>query len=138
MAPIKINYQWGYINKSGEVVIKPRFDNVQGFSRGLAKVLTNSCISSETAQPEKDDHDPKWRWSYIDKTGKVVWTEDADFVPTEYKYTDYINEAGDKYIGKSDKLALCREGFDHNYSVVRELLSLTDSDISKMTVARTV
>ena len=46
--------KYGFIDKSGKVVIEPQFDNVSAFSEGLAKV-------------EKDD-----KWGFIDKNGKVV------------------------------------------------------------------
>jgi hypothetical protein len=52
--PIQQDGKWGFINRTGEVVIKPRFDGVIGFSDGLAAATV----------------DKKMR--YIDKTGKEV------------------------------------------------------------------
>ena len=46
--------KWGYIDKSGKVVIEPQFDSADDFSEGLAKV-------------KKDG-----KRGYIDKIGKVV------------------------------------------------------------------
>ena len=46
--------KYGYIDKSGKVVIEPQFDYVRDFSEGLAVV-------------EKDG-----KWGVIDKNGKVV------------------------------------------------------------------
>ena len=46
--------KYGFIDKSGKVVIEPQFDDAGGFSEGLARV-------------EKDG-----KWGFIDKSGKVV------------------------------------------------------------------
>ena len=54
--------KYGFIDKSGKVVIEPQFDNVSAFSEGLAKV-------------EKDG-----KWGFIDKNGKVVFEPQFDFV----------------------------------------------------------
>ncbi len=37
-APIKQNRKWGFVDKTGQVVIPPQFDNAQHFSNGLASV----------------------------------------------------------------------------------------------------
>jgi len=47
--------KYGYIDKTGKIVIEPKFDNAWSFSEGLARVKI-------------DDKD-----GYIDKTGKYVW-----------------------------------------------------------------
>ena len=46
--------KYGFIDKSGKVVIEPQFDDVGPFSEGFAGV-------------EKDG-----KWGFIDKSGKVV------------------------------------------------------------------
>ena len=46
--------KYGFIDKSGKVVIEPQFDGASNFSEGFA------CV-------EKDD-----KWGFIDKNGKVV------------------------------------------------------------------
>jgi hypothetical protein len=50
--------KWGYIDRTGKYIIKPRFDKADPFSNGLARV-------------ELDD-----TWGYINKTGKFVWKSD--------------------------------------------------------------
>ncbi len=46
--------KWGYIDKTGKMVIEPQFDKVKAFSGGLATVEING------------------KWGYIDKTGRMV------------------------------------------------------------------
>ena len=46
--------KYGFIDKSGKMVIEPQFDNAEPFSEGLAQV-------------EKDG-----KLGFIDKSGKVV------------------------------------------------------------------
>lgn len=45
----------GYINKSGEFVIPPQFQDARDFAEGLACVRIND-----------------WRYGFIDRTGRVV------------------------------------------------------------------
>uniref|UniRef100_UPI001BFF2505 WG repeat-containing protein n=1 Tax=Campylobacter coli TaxID=195 RepID=UPI001BFF2505 len=45
---------WGFIDKSREFVIKPKFDYVWSFSEGLAKVELNG------------------KWGFIDKNGEFA------------------------------------------------------------------
>ena len=51
---------WGFLNKSGTIVIDPIFDDVNSFSEGLAAV------------------NQKGKWGYIDHTGKLI-------IPAAYK-----------------------------------------------------
>lgn len=51
---IIVNGKKGFIDKTGKIVIEPRFDDVENFSDGLAAVEVGD-----------------W-WGYIDKTGKIV------------------------------------------------------------------
>ena len=50
--------KWGYIDKTGKIVIQPQFSYVEAFSDGLAAVKIH----------DNDDE----KWGYIDKTGKIV------------------------------------------------------------------
>src|SRR5580704_6582350 len=51
--PIVVGGRWGYIDKSGSIVINPQFDHAQPFAAGLAPVRTG-------------------RWGFVDPTGKIV------------------------------------------------------------------
>jgi hypothetical protein len=46
--------KWGYINPSGKIVVRPRFDWAGGFSKGIAPVLLDS------------------KCAHVDKTGKIT------------------------------------------------------------------
>jgi hypothetical protein len=52
---VRIKGKYGYIDRSGKMVIPPQFEDAEPFSEGLA------LISFDSNQ-----------WSYIDKSGKIV------------------------------------------------------------------
>lgn len=54
LAKVTLNNKAGFINRAGQLVIKPRFDDAGRFSEGLAPVEIDG------------------RWGYINKEGKVV------------------------------------------------------------------
>ena len=61
LALVRKDDKWGFIGKTGKVVIPLQYDYVWDFSEGLARV-------------QKDN-----KWGFIDKTGKVV-------IPLQYDY----------------------------------------------------
>ena len=69
VAAFRENNSWGFIDKTGKVVIKPRFEQIEyeGFSNGLCRV--------------KQNH----QWGYINKKGEFVWKEQ---VGLEYSKID--------------------------------------------------
>jgi hypothetical protein len=52
---ISVNDKLGFIDKTGKMIIEPKFDDAEPFSEGLAKIYVGK------------------RYGYIDKTGKYVW-----------------------------------------------------------------
>ncbi|MDR1706316.1 MAG: WG repeat-containing protein, partial [Clostridiales bacterium] len=95
LAPVIKDDKWGFIDKTGKVVVPLEYDQVYSFSEGLAPVIKDGKygfidktgkvvvpleyddvynISEGLATVMKDD-----KWGFIDKTGKVV-------VPLEYDY----------------------------------------------------
>jgi hypothetical protein len=54
LAYIVVNGKWGFINKTGKVIIKPQFDDAGCFREGLAPVEKNG------------------KWGYIDKKGNLA------------------------------------------------------------------
>lgn len=63
--------KWGYINKTGKVVIQPNYGDAKPFSEGLAQVWTARDTDRTTG--------------FIDKTGKIV-------IPLGYDNADSFNE----------------------------------------------
>jgi hypothetical protein len=53
--------KWGFIGHDGQFVIEPQFNDVRGFSEGLAAVSVGA------------------QWGYIDRTGKVVIAPQFDW-----------------------------------------------------------
>ncbi|HEB90937.1 MAG TPA: WG repeat-containing protein [Deltaproteobacteria bacterium] len=54
LAAVRIGDRWGYVDREGVFVIRPRFQHVMAFSEGLARV-------------KLDD-----RYGYVDRNGKLV------------------------------------------------------------------
>jgi len=52
--PIEQDGKWGFIDKTGRIVIKPQFDEAVDFSEGLARVKIGD------------------KWGFIDEMGKIV------------------------------------------------------------------
>ncbi len=55
MAAAKVGSKWGFVDKTGNVVIAPQFDEALDFGYGLARVRIST------------------QWAYIDESGKFVW-----------------------------------------------------------------
>src|SRR5262245_41153462 len=65
--PIQQGDRWGYIDRSGKIVIEPRFREADEFSEGLAAVELTG------------------RWGFIDASGKVV-------VEPQYSWANRFSE----------------------------------------------
>jgi murein DD-endopeptidase MepM/ murein hydrolase activator NlpD len=96
LAAVQVRNKWGYIDKNGSIVIKPQFDLAHEFSEGLAavKISTFRCayinnagklvinlnykcsmgniFSDGLAAVNISSKNGKWKWGYIDTTGKMV------------------------------------------------------------------
>ena len=64
LARFKKNNKYGFMDKTGTVVIEPQFPDAKDFSDGLARVCTGISYG---------------QWGYIDKTGKYVITPQFDY-----------------------------------------------------------
>jgi hypothetical protein len=99
-AAVKADGRWGYIDKTGRVVIKPQFESAEPFSDGLAAVSVGVNrvgyvdTAGQVAIPPTYVSGRKFTrglarvtkmgapgrgtaMSYIDKSGKEVWSSDA-------------------------------------------------------------
>jgi len=55
LAPVRVGYEWGYIDTKGKMKIEPQFDDYTNFSEGLAAVSKGN------------------RWGYINKSGNSMF-----------------------------------------------------------------
>ncbi|EOH2621081.1 WG repeat-containing protein, partial [Campylobacter coli] len=85
---VKIDGQWSFLDKNGEIIAKPKFDNLGVFSEGLAGVGLNGKYGfidkngEFVIEPKFDDTRSFWeglakvelnrKWGFIDKSGKIV------------------------------------------------------------------
>jgi hypothetical protein len=60
----------GYIDKSGKIIIKPKFDAANNFSGGLAQVMVLG--DKKSVDPHGMEYQTP-KYGYIDKTGKFIW-----------------------------------------------------------------
>ena len=93
LAMIEVGGKFGYIDRSGEFVIHPRFLDGDSFHDGMARVIIEgpcvySRIKEESPCPDfglvpkgnmTQEIPPSCKYSYIDKTGKVISRERYDY-----------------------------------------------------------
>lgn len=77
LAACKVGEKWGFMNTSGEIVIKPVYDDARSFSYGLAGVKQGDF------------------WSFINTEGEIVITG-------EFTDTNYFNNAGGCFVKVDD------------------------------------
>jgi hypothetical protein len=70
LAPVNLNGKWGFVNFEGKEVIKPKYNEIFGFSKGLAGAKDN-------------------KWGFINATGQVA-------VPFKY---DVVTDFAEGYSG---------------------------------------
>ena len=64
LAQFRLDGEWAYLNKQGEIALKTKFSQARDFVKGLAWVQEGH-MNLKTFKGEK--------YGYIDKTGKVIW-----------------------------------------------------------------
>jgi hypothetical protein len=73
LLPIETKGKWGFVDRTGKLVVAPQFEDAGDFSEGLAPVKVSS---EETTWCPPDGSGSRsgftMKWGYIDKTGKVV------------------------------------------------------------------
>lgn len=91
LAVVKKNGKWGFVDKTGQVVVPLQYDNAWGFRGGLSVVVSND------------------KRGFIDKTGKVVVPLQYDSVKKDFSdgrmfaevkrngHTYYVSKLGDEY-----------------------------------------
>lgn len=71
LAAVMVEGKYGYINKRGDLVIQPEYDNVSAFSEGLALV-------------RRDLSEGKYLWSVINKNGERLFDMPKDMAPASH------------------------------------------------------
>lgn len=152
--PIEIGKKYGYINYSGDLIIKPRFDRAYEFSEGLASVKINdecAYINEKGRIVSRIDADfadsyseglafflKNQLYGYIDLKGNIV-------IPAKFQYADpfsgsfacvsldgkdfYINHDGENVFKKTFDECY---SFNEGYAVVRILQNNVDGSLNKI------
>lgn len=94
MALVKIGNKYGYINRTGKVVIPVQYEEANNFSEGLAMVLV--------------EENEKGKYGFIDKEGKIVITPQFEKAYYGFKEGMAPIKLGNKYgfINKEGKIAI--------------------------------
>ena len=141
LAAVKVNDKWGFIDRSGKMVIAPQFNPWQEqfnayFSDGLVAInLTTAKLQGKEANDARGT-----RWGFADKTGKIVITPKFEgdyyapphfsnglaviggtFIGTTIATFGVHNKFG--YIDKTGKLVI-PEKFDEAYDFYEDLASV--------------
>jgi hypothetical protein len=100
LAAVQIDNKWGFINKSGEIVIAPIYVSVYSFSEGLAGVAVKGGNSYF------DD------WGFIDKKGMIIIEPHYKSVKPFSEGLAAVSNEGDMqyrkygYIDMTDKIVI--------------------------------
>lgn len=123
LARILVDNKWGYINKEGNIVIIPQFENAGDFSEGLAAIVINGKLGyinkqgDMVIQPQFEYQDHAWDWGFhrfseglalIRKDNKVGYINNQGLIVISPKFDDaypfsdgvalILDEAGYGYI----------------------------------------
>jgi tetratricopeptide (TPR) repeat protein len=104
----KISGKWGYIDKTGKIVVEPHFDGAGDFRDGLGLVTIGS------------------HWAYIDKTGKYVWA-----VPFQQAVEKHLAKAKELFDSKKLDLALKEINEALRYNLNNEQASTMKQQITE-------
>ena len=84
---IRVNGKYGLINRSGKIVIEPRFDAISKPSEGIFKVNIGgfTMVLSPLAPPAERPTDLRdGKWGFIDTSGILILEPQFDFVGSFY------------------------------------------------------
>lgn len=106
LALVKAGGEYGFINRNGDLIIRPQFEEALDFHEGLAQVVFNA-----------EGDNPKY--GFIDKTGNIVIEPKFKFGLTDFSFSEglavgvqgngrALNPSSDKfgYIDKTGKFVI--------------------------------
>ena len=111
---IKEHGKYGYIDKTGQIVIRPQYDYAENFCEGLAVV---GVSGTTTHFGVKHDEHSGGKYGYIDTNGKIIIQPQYDWaggfreglapVAVGGKWKGYMHYGGQHgYINKTGKMAI--------------------------------
>lgn len=105
LVPVDIKDKTGFMDRAGNLVITPQFEDAEDFREGLAPVKVRS---DETAWCPRDESGSRkgftMKWGYVDKTGKLVIAPQYESVSPFSEGLAAINNCDEAFfIDKSGK-----------------------------------
>ncbi len=94
--------KWGFLDREGNVVIEPKYDKVDFFHEGAARVCVNVSVDDHTGELYDGD------WGYVNKTGRTI-VEPKYFAVQGFSdglAWVYVDGSAVTYIDKSGEVAL--------------------------------
>jgi len=89
LAAVKKAEKYGYIDKTGKIIIQPQFDDAYSFHEGLAKVTRDK------------------KYEFIDKTGKITIQPQFDYADSFKEGLAQVKKDGKScYIDKTGKITI--------------------------------
>src|SRR4029077_12676061 len=125
--PVEEHGKWGYIDKTGKIVIPLQYYRAYAFHEGMAFVQ----MYPDLASPRRVELQP------IDKTGKVIVGQEYSYagpfaegialvdVPWSHSFF-HINKGGLCYIDKTGKMVIPLQGFGSASSFTEGLAAVED------------
>jgi hypothetical protein len=81
LGEVEIKGKWGFINSSGQIVIKPKFNQVfRGFTEGIALVRRGAIIEPKTRDTGELGR-LVGKCAFIDRQGRTIWEYPASAQP---------------------------------------------------------
>jgi len=78
-AAFSVNEKWGFIDRSGKIVIEAKYDDTRAFSEGFAAVNVGAVLKRGSP------HDSRagGKWGFVDRSGRVA-------IPVEFEHVDHF------------------------------------------------
>jgi len=142
----KSGIKYGYVDKTGKMVIKPQFDKAGDFHEGLAYACNSKCgyinkIGKFVISPQFDTAENfseglaaleiNKKWGYIDKTGKFVIKPVFNYGYEFKEGLAYVNSLSvttikNEYINKAGKIIIKESNYKITPSIFIDNMSLIE------------